>query len=202
MGISLSKGNSISLAKSDGSALTKVKLALGWDSVSAAPQKKGLFGRVAAAVSGGEVDLDASAILFDAQKNVVDKVWFQKKKSNDGALKHSGDNLTGAGDGDDEVIEIDLPRVAANVQSIVFVITSYSRQTFDQVENVFARVLDASTSRNEEVVRYDLNEGGNHTGKVIVKVYRQGNGWAIQAIGNAANGQTVNDVTNDAASVA
>lgn len=197
MSISLSKGNSISLEKKDGTALSNVVLALGWDAAGSAPKKKGFL---AALTGGGEkkIDLDASAILFDANKQVVDKVWFMGKKSKDKSVVHSGDNLTGAGEGDDETIAIDLNRVDAKVQSIVFVITSYSRQTFDQVQNVFARVIDASTSRNEEVVRYDLAERGSNTANVIVKVFRQGNGWAIQAVGNPANGRTVDNVIKDA----
>jgi tellurium resistance protein TerZ len=203
LSINLQKNSPVSLKKADGSALSKIVLALGWDEAgSAAPAKKGLFGRVAAAVSTSSIDLDASAILLDSNKNVVDQVWFQQKKSRDGSIKHGGDNLTGAGDGDDESIEIDLSAIASNVQSVVFVITSYSGQTFDQVSNVFARVLDVSAGRPVEVNRYDLAESGSHTAKVIVKIFRSGSGWEIEALGRQANGRTVRDLFADAQAVA
>jgi len=191
MGISLSKGGSINLQKADGSALTNVRLGLGWDSV----KKGGFFGG-----GGGEIDLDASAILFDAQGNALDFVWFSQLASKDGSIRHSGDNLTGDGDGDDEQIVVNLSAVNPQVQSIVFVITSYSRQTFDRVANVFARVVDLSAGENE-VTRYDLANGGNNTASVIAKLQRSGAGWAFVAVGNPANGRTVKDVLKDAAAV-
>jgi tellurium resistance protein TerZ len=140
MGLSLSKGQSLSLTKADGGRLTKVRMGLGWD--SAAPVKRGLFGRGKAA----EVDLDASAIFFDAAGKVLDTVWFQQLSSKDGSTTHTGDNLTGAGDGDDETILVDLTKVSASVAQIVFVISSYTQQTFDSVENAFSRIVDDSTS--------------------------------------------------------
>lgn len=189
-GLSLQKGESLSLTKADGTALTHVRLGLGWDAV-----KRGWFG------GGGDIDLDASAILFDGKGKVVDTVWYGQLKSRDGALRHTGDNLTGDGDGDDEQIILSLSQVNNKVEQIVFVITSYSGQKFDKIKNVFARVNDLSVAGEPEVTRYDLAEQGNHTGLVVAKVYRNGNGWAIKAIGNAANGRTVNDVVKDAKAV-
>lgn len=188
MVISLTKGASLSLTKPDGSALTKVRLGLGWDAV----KKRGLFGG-----GGGEIDLDASAILFDAKKNVVDMVWYGQLQSRDGSIRHSGDNLTGDGDGDDEQIVVDLSKVSSTVQSIVLVITSYSRQSFDKIENVFARVVDLTNGENE-VTRYDLANGGNHTAKIVATISRAATGWTIKAVGDSANGRTVNDVLNEA----
>jgi tellurium resistance protein TerZ len=192
MSLSLAKGQSLSLKKADGSPLTQVFLGLGWDALP----KKGLFGG-----RSGEVDLDASAILFDASKNAVDIVYYGQLNSNDGSVRHSGDNLTGDGDGDDEVINLDLSRVPAHVQSVVFVITSYSSHRFDGLENVFARVVDAS-GNPVEVARYNLAEKGSNTANVIARVYREGAGWAIQAIGASANGRTARDVLRDAQAVA
>lgn len=194
MAVSLTKGSSLSLKKADGSALTVVRLGLGWDET---PQKKrGLFGAL-----GGSIDLDASALMFDAGKNVVDTVSFSKLASSDGSVRHNGDNLTGAGNGDDEQIVVDLSRVPASVASIVFVITSYSSHKFDRLENVFARVVDLSAGE-AEIARYNLAERGSNTANVIARVYREGSGWAIQAIGNAANGRTARDVVADAKAVA
>jgi tellurium resistance protein TerZ len=187
MALSLAKNQSLSLKKDDGSNLTKVRLGLGWDAVQ---KKAGFFSRATAT----DIDLDASVILLDANKNVVDTVWFQKKVSNDGSIHHSGDNTTGTGDGDDETIKIDLVTVSSNVETIVCVVTSYAGQTFDQVDNVFARVLDDSAGRGTEVVRYDLSDTGNKTGSVIAKLTRSHGSWAFTALGTPANGKAAPDL--------
>jgi tellurium resistance protein TerZ len=195
MGLSLSKGQSLSLTKADGGALTKVRLGLGWD--SAAPVKRGLFGRGKAA----EVDLDASAIFFDASGKVLDTVWFQQLKSKDGSTTHTGDNLTGAGDGDDETILVDLTKVSPSVAQIVFVISSYTQQTFDSVENAFSRVVDDSSTGTPEVARYQLTDAGTHTAMIMSKVSRDGSGWSFKAVGERANGRSVMDLLTPAAAV-
>jgi tellurium resistance protein TerZ len=195
MGLSLSKGQSLSLTKADGGRLTKVRMGLGWD--SAAPVKRGLFGRGKAA----EVDLDASAIFFDAAGKVLDTVWFQQLSSKDGSTTHTGDNLTGAGDGDDETILVDLTKVSASVAQIVFVISSYTQQTFDSVENAFSRIVDDSTSGTPEVARYQLTDAGSHTAMIMSKVSRDGAGWSFKAVGERANGRSVMDLLAPAAQV-
>ncbi|PPF77818.1 stress protein [Subtercola sp. Z020] len=194
MGLSLEKGQSLSLTKRDGGALTRIRLGLGWD--SATPVKRGLFGRTKAA---DEIDLDASAIFFDASGRVLDTVWFQQLASKDGSATHTGDNLTGAGDGDDETILVDLSRVSPAVAQIVFVISSYSRQTFDMVENAFSRVVDDSTPGSPEVARYQLTDSGTHTAMIMSKVSRDGAGWSFKAIGERANGRSVMDLLTPAA---
>ena len=195
MGLSLSKGQSLSLTKADGGNLSKIRLGLGWD--SAAPVKRSLFGRSKAA----EVDLDASAIFFDAAGKVVDTVWFQQLKSKDGSTSHTGDNLTGAGDGDDETILVDLTKVSSAVSQIVFVISSYTQQTFDSVENAFSRVVDDSTAGAPEVARYQLTDSGSHTAMIMSKVSREGAGWTFKAVGERANGRSVMDLLAPAAQV-
>jgi len=195
MGLSLSKGQSLSLTKADGGNLSKIRLGLGWD--SAAPAKRGLFGRSKPA----EVDLDASAIFFDAAGKVVDTVWFQQLKSKDGSTSHTGDNLTGAGDGDDETILVDLTKVSSAVSQIVFVISSYTQQTFDSVENAFSRVIDDSSSGAPEVARYQLTDSGSHTAMIMSKVSREGAGWTFKAVGERANGRSVMDLLAPAAQV-
>jgi tellurium resistance protein TerZ len=195
MGLSLSKGQSLSLTKADGGSLTKVRMGLGWD--SAAPVKRGLFGRGKAA----EVDLDASAIFFDAAGKVLDTVWFQQLKSKDGSTTHTGDNLTGAGDGDDETILVDLTKVSPSVAQIVFVISSYTQQTFDSVENAFSRIVDDSTNGTPEVARYQLTDAGSHTAMIMSKVSREGAGWSFKAVGERANGRSVMDLLAPAAQV-
>lgn len=191
MGISLSKGQGISLTKANGSPLTRIRLGLGWDAISSG--KKGLFGFGG---GGGEIDLDASAILFDTAGNAVDVVYYGQLGSKDGSIRHSGDNLTGHGDGDDEQIVVDLSRVAPNVKDIVFTINSYSGQKFNQVENVFARVVDLSDGRESETVRYNLAESKANTGVVIAKVTRSGNGWEFNALGEFSDGKTAHKMVD------
>lgn len=193
MGLSLQKGQSLSLTKQNGESLTNVRLGLGWD--SAAPVKKGFFGTKKAA----EVDLDASAIMFDAQGKHLDTVFFNQLTSKDGAVRHTGDNLTGAGDGDDETMMVNLPGVAPTVQSIVFVITSYSQQTFDMVANAFCRVIDDSAPGSPEVARYSLTESGTNTAMIMSKLSRTGGTWTFHAIGTPANGRTPGDLLGAAA---
>jgi tellurium resistance protein TerZ len=182
--VSLAKGGTLSLQKSDGSALTKVILGAGWDTV----KRGGFLG-----FGGGEIDLDASALLFSGT-NLVDTVYFGQLSSKDGSIRHSGDNLTGAGDGDDEQIVVNLDQVPASITSIVFVINSYSGQTFDKVENVFARVVDASNGAQKEVVRYNLAESKSNTANIIAKLTRAGAGWTFAAIGEFTDGRTASQL--------
>ena len=194
MGLSLQKGQALSLKKNDGAALTRVRMGLGWD--SAAPTKRGFFGGLKKAE---DVDLDASAIFFDASGKAVDTVFFNQLQSKDGSTQHTGDNLTGEGEGDDETILVDLAKVSPAVTQIVFVISSYSRQTFDTVENAFCRLLDDSTAGSPEVARFQLTDAGTHTAMIMSKVSREGTGWKFTAIGNRANGRTVMDLIQPAA---
>lgn len=183
--VSLSKGQTVSLTKSGGGTLTKVRMGLGWDAI----KKKGMFGKV----REQSIDLDASALLFDNRGQLVDQVWFRQLQSKDGAVLHTGDNLTGAGDGDDESILVDLQRLPANVQTIVFVVNSFTGQNFSQIENAFCRLVD-STAGDAELARYELTGSGSHNSQVMAKVARNGNGWTMTAIGAIANGRTFRDL--------
>ncbi len=194
MGLSLQKGQSLSLTKKNGESLTRVRMGLGWD--SAAPAKRGLFGGSKTV----EVDLDASAILFDANKTAMDTVFFNQLASKDGSIRHAGDNLTGAGDGDDEVITVDLSAISPAITHVVFVITSYTQQTFDLVKNAFCRVLDDSVAGRPEVARYQLTESGRSTAMVMAKLSRVNGVWSFEAIGAPANGKTAIDLIGAAAS--
>lgn len=183
--VSLAKGQSIRLEKGDGAQLTRVIMGLGWD----VKQKKGL-GRL----FGGsdEVDLDASCLLFDGNRQALDAVWFQQLSSQDSSIVHTGDNRTGAGDGDDEQIIVDLTRVPANVQTLMFVVNSFTGDTFEQIENAYCRLVDATT--NTEMARFDLTGAGNHTGQVMAKLTRSGNGWEMKALGEKTHGRTFHDM--------
>lgn len=184
MAISLTKGQKISLAKEAGGELTRVVMGLGWDPI----KKKGVFGL------GGQidVDLDASCLLFDEGRNLVDAVWFRQLTSKDGSIRHTGDNLTGAGEGDDEQIIVDLPRVPANVKTLMFVVNSFTGQNFSQIENASCRLVDQTSGR--EIAKYDLSCQGNHTAQIMAKLYRHNNEWKMHAIGENANGRTFQDL--------
>jgi tellurium resistance protein TerZ len=181
--VSLSKGQKVSLTKAGGGTLSKVRMGLGWDAM----RKKGLFGS-----RSQSIDLDASALLFDAAGNLVDQVWFQQLTSKDGSIQHTGDNRTGAGDGDDESIKVDLSRVPPTVATLVFTVNSFTGQDFSQIENAFVRLIDESDET--EIARYDLTGTGSHTAQIMAKVSRDGQGWSMTALGNAASGRTFHDL--------
>jgi tellurium resistance protein TerZ len=177
-GVNLVKGQKISLEKESGGELKKVIMGLGWD-----PVKK-----------GRSIDLDASCLLFDENKAVLDTVYFGQLNSHDGSIKHTGDNLTGEGEGDDEQIIVDLSRVHPQVKSLVFTVNSYQGQSFNEVDNAFCRLVN--DQGNKEIARYTLTGGGNHTAMIMAKVYRHNNEWKMHAIGEPANGTVVSDLVN------
>ncbi|MCD2118796.1 MULTISPECIES: TerD family protein [Rhodococcus] len=169
--VSLVKGQKVTLRKDGGVALTFVRMGLGWDPV----EKRGLFGNRSA-----DIDLDASAVMF-ADNQIADVVYYGQLQSKDGSVQHQGDNLTGAGEGDDEVMLVDLTRVPAHVTTVMFIVTSYKGHTFEQVQNAFCRLVDGTI--DTELARYTLQGGMPFTGMVMAKVYRQGSEWKLQAIG-------------------
>lgn len=187
MSISLAKNQTVSLTK-EAPSLTHLHIGLGWDPV----KKKGMFGGLLGG-GGGSIDLDASVILVDSQKRILDTVWFRQLTSRDGSIKHSGDNLTGDGDGDDESIRVDLGRVPSEVAHLIVTVNSFRGQTFDEVDNAFCRMVDQKT--NKEICKFELREKGRNTGFVMAAVSRDGNGWTVKALGAAANGQTAQDLT-------
>jgi tellurium resistance protein TerZ len=182
--VNMTKGQKISLAKSDGGALTAVRMGLGWQ---AAP-RRGLFGS-----RTREIDLDASAVLF-ADKQPVDVVFFRHLTSDDGSVKHTGDNLVGgAGQGgDDESIIVDLSRVPVHVDQIVFTVNSFTGQTFAEVQNAFCRLVDETNG--QELARYTLTGGGRYTAQIMAGVQRAGSGWQLTAVGEPADGRTFQDL--------
>jgi tellurium resistance protein TerZ len=179
MSISLQKGQKVSLTKPGGGSLTQVRMGLGWD---AAP-KKGLFGS-----RPQTIDLDASCLLFDGGGNLADAVWFRQLRSKDGSVLHTGDNTTGAGEGDDESIRVDLTGVPAQVGQLVFTVNSFTGQDFSQIQNAFCRLVDETNG--QEIARYELSGGGSHSAQIMAKVSRDGQGWSMTAIGAPATGRT------------
>ncbi|WP_024794838.1 TerD family protein [Tomitella biformata] len=184
MSVNLSKGQKVSLTKKSGGTLTQVRMGLGWDAV----KRKGLFG----GLKSQSIDLDASALLFDAQGNLVDQVWWKQLQSKDGTVLHTGDNQTGAGDGDDESIRVDLGSVHAQVDNIVFVVNSFTGQNFTQIENAYCRLIDEATET--EIARYTLSGSGQHTAQIMARVVRDGAGWSMVALGNPASGRTFHEL--------
>ncbi|CAL9289350.1 MULTISPECIES: TerD family protein [Streptomyces] len=173
MGVSLSKGGNVSLTKAAPN-LTAVTVGLGWD---------------VRTTTGTDFDLDASALLLNAQGKVATDgnfVFFNNLKSPDGSVEHTGDNLTGEGEGDDEQIKVNLATVPADVDKIVFPVSIYDaetrQQSFGQVRNAFIRVVNQAN--NEELARYDLSEDAStETAMVFGELYRHGAEWKFRAIG-------------------
>ncbi|MGZ7458877.1 TerD family protein [Pseudomonas sp. Ma2-10] len=178
MALTLQKGGNLSLSKTDPN-LTKILVGLGWD-----PR----------ATDGAEFDLDASALLLGANGKVrseADFVFYNQLKSVDGSVEHAGDNRTGAGDGDDEVVKVDLNRVPADVDKIVFIVTIHDadgrKQNFGQVGGSFIRVVNEVSGA--EVVRYDLAEDAStQTAMVFAELYRSNGEWKFRAIGEGYAG--------------
>ncbi len=189
--ISLSKNQAISLTKTAGKTLTKIAIGLGWDPI----KKKGFLSSL---LGGGSssIDLDASCVLLDSKGNAIDTIWFNKLKSNCGSVIHLGDNLTGDGDGDDEVININLTALPANVAHIAITVNSFSGQTFNEVDNAFCRVVD-SASGSKEICNYKLTEQGAHTGILLASLSKQDNDWIFKAHGTPCKGRVIDDMLSD-----
>ncbi len=179
MPVSLKKGQKVSLTK-DNPGLSKVIVGLGWDTNQ--------FD------TGGDFDLDASAFLLTDNGKVSkteDFVFFGNLIDPSGSVQHMGDNLTGAGDGDDEQIKIDLSKVPENITKIDFTVTIYEpeqrRQNFGQINNAFIRIYNENSG--EELLRYDLGEDFSiETAAVFGELYRNGNEWKFNAIGSGYQG--------------
>ena len=185
MAVNLEKGQKISLDKTAGSSLTQIKMGLGWD----VAKSKGFFG-----FGGGseEIDLDASCLMFNEQNQSVDAIWFAQLASKDGSVRHSGDNRTGAGDGDDETVTVDLSRVPASVKTLMFTVNSFRGQSFEKVQNAYCRLINAQN--NQEVAKFNLSCQGAHTALIVAKLYRHNGEWKMHAIGETAKGSTFHDL--------
>ena len=173
MSVSLTKGGNVSLTK-EAPGLSAALVGLGWD---------------ARTTSGAAFDLDASALLVNGGGKVLSDqhfVFFNNLTSPDGSVEHTGDNLTGEGEGDDEVIKVDLARVPGDVDKIVFTVSIYDaesrRQSFGQVRNAYIRVVNQAD--NSEITRYDLSEDAStETAMIFGEVYRNGAEWKFRAVG-------------------
>ncbi|MFD0855199.1 TerD family protein [Actinomadura adrarensis] len=173
MGVSLAKGGNVSLSK-EAPGLSAITVGLGWD---------------VRTTTGADFDLDASALLLNESGMVPSDqhfVFFNNLRSPDGAVEHTGDNLTGEGEGDDEQIKVDLGAIAAEVTRIVFPVSIHDAdarsQSFGQVRNAFIRVVNQAD--NAELARYDLTEDAStETAMVFGELYRNGTEWKFRAVG-------------------
>jgi tellurium resistance protein TerD len=173
VGISLAKGGNVSLSK-EAPGLSAVLVGLGWD---------------VRTTTGADYDLDASALLLNASGKVISDqhfVFYNNLRSPDGSVEHTGDNLTGEGEGDDESIKVNLAAVPAEVDRIAFPVSIHEAdtrgQSFGQVHNAFIRVVNQANS--QEIARYDLSEdASSETAMVFGELYRHGGEWKFRAVG-------------------
>ena len=195
MSINLRKGQKIDLTKGGG-GLSRIMVGLGWDEAQPAPQQSGggflgLF-RSQPQQQTQDIDCDASAILLNGNGKLYGArvndccVYYGNLSHFSGAIQHQGDNLTGAGDGDDEQIMVDLRRVPTDVAKIVFVVNIYDAdkrgQHFGMIQNAFIRLVNLTN--NSEICRFNLSENYfNMTGLVVGEIYRRNGEWKFNAIG-------------------
>ncbi len=197
MAINLQKGQRVDLTKGN-PGLSKILVGLGWDPVQNGG--KGFLGSLFGGGSTSNIDCDASVIMLGDNERLQsnnDVIYFGNLKSKDGSVQHSGDNLTGDGDGDDEQIVVDLNRVPANIQKLVFVVNIYDavkrRQHFGMIRNAFIRIVNAGNQ--QELLRYNLTE--DYSGKtclVVGEIYRNAGEWKFAAVGNATNAASLGEV--------
>ncbi|MFG2141962.1 TerD family protein [Streptomyces sp. NPDC048650] len=172
--VSLQKNQTVSLVKGGRPLLSSVRMGLGWEP----------------AFRGKNIDLDASVIVYGPDRKKIDNCFFGKLMILGGAIQHSGDNLTGDGSGDDEVITVHLGGLPPEVTGLVFTVNSFSGQKFSDVAKAYCRLSDASSG--EELVRFDLTHAEPRTGVMMAKLIRQFSGeWEMTAMGEFVDARTV-----------
>lgn len=193
MSVNLQKGQKVELRKSDGGSLRRVMVGLGWDEVK---QTRGFF-----APKPQDIDCDASAFLCISGKltSNQDVVYFGNLRHSSGAVAHMGDNLTGAGEGDDEQILVDLQALPGQYDKIVFVVNIYQaaqrRQHFGLIQNAFIRICDAET--NQELCKYNLSENyDNMTAMVFGELYLYKGQWKFNAIGQPTRDNSISELAD------
>ncbi|MGW7515535.1 TerD family protein [Streptomyces sp. NPDC054796] len=183
--VSLQKHQTVSLVKGGKPMLTSVRMGLGWEPVFRAGRR------------AKEIDLDASVIAYDANRKKVDACYFGKLAILNGVIQHSGDNLTGEGAGDDEVITVHLGDIPSQVTGLVFTVNSFSGQKFTEVAKAYCRLLDGGSG--QELVRFDLTNAEPRTGVLMCKLIRQFSGeWEMTALGDYVDSRTVRGMVKPA----
>ena len=168
--IELTKGQELVLADEAGQPLGQLRMGLGWDKERTA----GFMG-----TGAPEVDLDASAVAF-ADGQLADLAFYNNLQTRDGSVVHLGDNLTGRGEGDDEVLTVDLSRVHPKIDTVFFMVSSYHGHTFEWIANAYVRLID---DHDVELARFTLTGGMPQTGMAMAKIFRDGEQWKLRAIG-------------------
>ena len=168
--IELDPGQDVALADAEGRPLARVRMGVGWD-------KEGTAGFIG--TGAPDVDLDASAVEV-ADGKLFDLAFYNNLSTRDGSVVHRGDNLTGRGEGDDEVIDVDLGRVYAKADTIVFLVSSYQGHTLEWINHAYCRLVD---DQDVELARFTLTGGVPQTGLAMAKIFRDGGQWRLQAIG-------------------
>ena len=171
--IELTQGQELSLRRADGTPLTTLRMGVGWD-------KERLAGAIASGAP--DVDLDASAVAFMGGR-LADLAFYNNLTTRDGSITHLGDNLTGSGAGDDEAIVVDLTRVHPNIDTVVFLVSSYQGHTLEWVTGAYCRLVDEDGPDGEELARFTLTAGVRETGMAMALIVRDGDGWLLRAIG-------------------
>lgn len=196
MGVNLVKGQKIDLTKNN-SRLKKLLVGLGWDAVK--QEKKGFFKLGSPQV---DIDVDASVIMLSNDKLVDDDdiIYFGNLKSKCGGVIHTGDNLTGDGDGDDEQILIDLSKIPQDVNKLVFITNIYEcvtrKQNFGMIQNAFIRIADYNN--NKDIAKFNLTEDYNgKTALVVGEVYRHNGEWKFAALGEGTKDTCIDDMANN-----
>lgn len=192
MAINLSKGQRISLEKQGGGTLDYIEIGVNWGAI----EKKGLFG----GKKHVAVDLDASVGLFDAQGKLVDTVYFGKLESSCGSIKHSGDDRVGDTGGDDgqdnEIIQIDLKRIPANVDKLALMLNSFSMQNFGDIPFAGIRIHDGKAGTGSVFATFDVANDPSFSGRVSMimgSLYRHGDSWKFRSIGAAISEKKLQD---------
>lgn len=183
MSINLQKGQKIDLTKG-GSGLKHIMVGLGWDEAQQENSGGGFLGLFKSRPQ--DIDCDASAILCNSDGKYMDLVYYRNLQLSNGSIVHQGDNLTGAGDGDDEQIMVDLSKVSPSVEKIVFVVNIYQasdrKQHFGMIQNAFIRLVDMD--KNSEICRYNLSDNYyGMEGLIVGEIYRYNGEWKFNAIG-------------------
>jgi len=166
----MNAGQLLTLAKQDGQPLMSLQMGVGWEHSPTA----GFIG-----TGAPPIDLDASAVQF-AGGQLFDLAVFNNLATRDGSVVHHGDNTTGKGEGDDETLSVDLAKVYARVDSILFLVSSYQGHSLEYIRNAYCRLIDDD---GVEFARFTLTLGVRETGLVMAKLFREGEGWKLQAIG-------------------
>jgi len=198
LAITLEKGQRIDLTKGK-AGLTNILVGLGWDPVS---QGGGFLGKLFGGGGGADVDCDASVLMLKNDKFTENKdlIYFGNLKSKCGSVEHTGDNLTGEGDGDDEQVLVNLSKVPGNVNKLVFVVNIYDalrrNQHFGMIQNAYIRIVDRSN--NQELVKYNLKDDyAGKTSLIVGELYRHENEWKFAALGNGTNDAKLADITRN-----